>query len=196
MLGPFCKQKACAAVRVENEEPYIVLAQCLRVILVHVPVGGLLISDGPAKHAQHLLEKELHRIKLASPCHTTRSVHARYTCYLPSNTHTYIMHQASSHCSNTPFAAVYIQLPIEEEAKPPSLHAKKLPLPSQRSSYTPLHALEPCFKQSSCAAVRVENEPTCFVLAQRLFDITVQESEKPSLAGGAFLFFAARCKIR
>ena len=89
MLGPCCKQKTCAAVRVENEEPYIVLAQCLRVILVHVPVGGLLIGDGPAKHAQHVLKKELHRINLASPCHTTRSVHARYTCYLPRNTHTY-----------------------------------------------------------------------------------------------------------
>lgn len=68
MLGPFCKQKTCAAVRVENEEPYIVLAQCLRVILVHVPVGGLLIGDGP-------------------------------------------------------FAAVYIQLPIKEDWKVPTLHA-------------------------------------------------------------------------
>ena len=89
MLGPCFKQKTCAAVRVENEEPYIVLAQCLRVILVHVPVGGRLIGDGPAKHAQHLLEKELHRINLASPCRTTRSVHARYTCYLPRKTRTY-----------------------------------------------------------------------------------------------------------
>jgi len=86
---------------------------------------------------------------------------------------------------NTFISVVYIQLPIEEEAKPPSLHAKKLPLPSQWSSYTPLHALEPCFKQNACAAVRVENEPPCFVLAQRLCDITVQESDKPTLAGVA-----------
>merc|ERR1719163_1868581 len=86
---------------------------------------------------------------------------------------------------NTFISIVYIQLPIEEEAKPPSLHAKKLPLPSQWSSYTPLHALEPCFSQKACAAVRVENEPPCSVLAQRLRFLLVQEPEKPTLAGVA-----------
>ena len=121
MLGPCCKQKTCAAVRVENEEPYIVLAQCLRVILVHVPVGGLLVVDGPAKHAQHLLEKELHRINSASP-HV-----ARHGVCMPVTPATY----QGIHTHNAPgpitlikpFGTVYIQLPMLEGSKPPTLHA-------------------------------------------------------------------------